>query len=141
MKNYSEDEIDDLIKRFEARSLPKVEWTHEAHLVVAIWYAQKNGMNQALDLVRDYITQHNQSVGTPNTDTEGYHESITKFWLIAADKFLQTGQSLSISQACNAFINSPQGKSNYPLNFYSEKRLFSVEARRFWIRPDIKEMK
>ncbi len=139
MKNYSDNEIVDLIERFESKSLPKTEWTHEAHLVVAIWYSKKYSMTKAMDLVRNFISQHNQSVGTPNSDTEGYHESITQFWLLTAERFSQNQQFDTTSAACNAFINSDEGNSNYPLNFYSEKKLFSVQARHHWIAPDKKE--
>ena len=88
MKTYTEAEINALIDRFEKQELPKVEWTHEAHLVMAIWYMTHYDAKEALDRCRVNITLHNESVGTPNTDDEGYHESITKFWLWVAGKFI-----------------------------------------------------
>lgn len=30
--------MEDFIKRFEARTLTKEEWTHESHLRMAYWY-------------------------------------------------------------------------------------------------------
>jgi hypothetical protein len=39
------------IQRFEKEELPKSEWTHEAHLAVAIWYVSKLGFEKALVLV------------------------------------------------------------------------------------------
>jgi len=140
MKNYTMAEIRHLIDRFENQKLPKVEWTHEAHLVVAIWYCSKNNTQDALKQVRSYITAHNCSVGTPNTDTEGYHETITKFWLHMAQLFIQTNPSDSIEESTNNFINSSVGKSDYPLDFYSKSLLFSVHARHHWIEPDIKRL-
>ena len=136
MHTYTQGEIESLIERFEARKLPKVEWTHEAHLVVAIWYCSKFRLDEALPLVRKNISNHNTSVGTPNTDNEGYHETITKFWLMAAMQFLKLQKTEPISELCNAFILSPYGKSSYPLEFYSAERLFSVEARHNWLEPD-----
>jgi hypothetical protein len=140
MKNYTAVEIESLIKRFEARTLPEVEWTHEAHLVVAIWYDRRHDFAIALPLVRDYISHHNESVGNQNTETEGYHESITKFWMVIASAFLKENEFNSDESACNAFINSDFGTSKFPLEFYSESRLFSVEARMNWVMPDLKEL-
>lgn len=140
MTTYSQREIESLIERFEAEKLPKAEWTHEAHLVVAIWYCSKFDFNEALPLVRENITKHNTSLGTPNTDYEGYHETITKFWLLIVNDFIRLQKSGTVSRLCNDFIQSPYGKSSYPLEFYSTERLFSVEARQHWLEPDLKEI-
>ena len=121
MKNYTPEEIRSLISRFEAHKLPKIEWTHEAHLVVAIWYCYHNAFDEALVKVRTLITLHNSSVGTPNTEDEGYHETITKFWLITANAFLTNKKDESPEKLCNDFINSSLSASTYPLTYYSEK--------------------
>jgi hypothetical protein len=132
-------EIDALITRFEQQLLPKVEWTHEAHLVVAIWYVYQHGFEEALPIVRRLIKAHNSSVGTPNTDQEGYHESITRFWLLVATRFIQEKQA-SVYAHCKAFLNASTSDSKYPLSFYSEGTLFSVMARREWVEPDLKHL-
>jgi len=140
MEHYTTTEIDALITRFEAQKLPRKEWTHGAHLVVAIWYNSHYETEQAINLVRTNITNHNASVGTPNTDTEGYHETITLFWMRVAKRFLQLHAFDSIAEACNALISSKWGTSNYPLEFYSTKALFSVHARHNWVDPDLKKL-
>lgn len=137
MKNYSKKEIESLITRFEAQKLPKVEWTHEAHLVVAIWYAKYYPFKEALDLVRGFITRHNTSVGTINNDHDGYHETITAYWLKIAYHFIEGKERWGIQELCNGFINSDQSNSKYLLNFYSEEVLFSVQARHEWVEPDL----
>ena len=88
MYSYADSEIRSLIDRFEKHQLPKVEWTHEAHLAMGIWYMRHYSAEEALNRARRNITLHNESVGTPNNDEEGYHESITKFWLWVAERFL-----------------------------------------------------
>ena len=37
----------------------------------------------------------------------------------------------------NELLLSPMGRRDWPLRYYSPPRLFSVEARRSFIRPDI----
>ncbi|WP_417600965.1 hypothetical protein [Owenweeksia hongkongensis] len=137
---YTHEEIESLIERFEALRLPKVEWTHEAHLVVATWYCSKFPFDEAVPLVRKHITRHNEAVCTPNSDTQGYYETITKFWLLVAKDFLASQSSKSVEKLCHAFITSDYGKSSYPLEYYSVERLFSVEARRNWVEPDLKRL-
>ena len=137
---YSGQVIKSLISRFEFQSLPKSEWTHEAHLVVAIWYCWHNNYDEALDKVRLLILKYNEAVGIPNTDTEGYHESLTRFWLMNAYQFLHEHSCESIASAVNDFILSPRGARSYPLNYYTRDLLFSVEARHNWVYPDLKSM-
>lgn len=137
MKNYSHTEIVHLIERFEKQCLPKVEWTHEAHLVVAVWYCDRLPLNEAMTVVREKITLHNESVGTPNSDTEGYHESITRFWLLVASELLRHHKSEDLATKCNRLIDSESGKSDYPLMYYSSGKLFSVKARKEWMNPDL----
>lgn len=136
--HYSEDQISSLILRFEAQRLPKIEWTHEAHLTVAIWYSLKHDFNSSLMLVRKLIVNHNQSVGTPNSNSEGYHETITKFWLLVARDFIKGKESMPVVQLCNRFIESGFAGSNFPLEYYSPGLLFSVEARLDWVKPDLR---
>lgn len=139
-KHYSTEEIESLIHRFERKELPKAEWTHEAHLVVAIWYNSKHDAYQAMDLVRERITNHNESVGTLNTESEGYHESITRFWMWNARTFLAQNDFTSTTEAVNAFIDSDRSLSQYPLTYYSTSILFSVKARMEWIAPDLRTL-
>ncbi|MFT6246161.1 MAG: hypothetical protein ACJA0U_002532 [Salibacteraceae bacterium] len=138
MKNYTEIEIESLMRRFETRKLLKEEWTHEAHLVVVIDYCSTYTLSEALGLSLENISKHNESTGGINTDTDGYHETITKFWLIIADKFLENNSFESSLEACNAFINSKFGGSKFPFTYYSENVLFSAQARHNWIEPDLK---
>jgi hypothetical protein len=140
MKNFGDADLHHLIERFESRALPKVEWTHEAHLAVAVWYCTHHTFEEAMPLVRQYIKAHNTAVGTPNTDTEGYHESITRFWLVVTKAFLQKQTYATISQACNALIEAPEGKSDYPLQFYRKDALFSTYARHNWVEPDLRNL-
>ncbi len=137
-EHYSTEDLHSLIKRFEAQQLPKAEWTHEAHLAVAIWYLSNYNFDEALKLMRTNITNHNASVGTPNTDDEGYHETITRFWLIVTEQFLLDKNKTDVTSNLNKFIASQQGLSSYPFVYYNSDTLFSVEARRQWVEPDLK---
>lgn len=141
MLPYTESEFNDLISRFNAGKLPKAEWTHEAHLAVAFCFCMKMDLDTALSRVRVNITNHNTAVGTPNTDTEGYHETITRFWMIQVKSYILRHPNVhSTAQLLSDFLQAGLGYSKRPLDYYSEKTLFSVEARRNWVEPDLLEM-
>ena len=36
-------ELEDLVRRFAERTLPKAEWTHAAHLAVGLWHVSRYG--------------------------------------------------------------------------------------------------
>ena len=46
------EEIARFVERFEACTLPKAEWTHQAHLLIALWYLSRRGPDEALTIVR-----------------------------------------------------------------------------------------
>ncbi len=132
---YREKDILRLIEKFENRSLPKDEWTHEAHLVVAIWYASQFDYQEAFQKVRQNIISFNEAVGTANTAIGGYHETLTRFWLSVAGKFINEQKDSSLEALANGFIQSKQSQKTYPLQFYTKENLFSILARAQWLSP------
>ncbi|HVH48870.1 MAG TPA: hypothetical protein VM760_03185, partial [Sphingomicrobium sp.] len=71
-----------------ARTLPREEWTHEAHLAATIYLLTRRP-DIALDTeLPGIIRRYNESVGGVNSDSEGYHETITRSFLHGARLFL-----------------------------------------------------
>ncbi len=70
---FSDDEIDRIVRRLLARSLPKAEWTHAAHFAVAIWLLRRRGLRAMVDMP-PLIRAYNERTGVPNTDTGGYQD-------------------------------------------------------------------
>ncbi len=139
---HSFDEIETFIVAFEACSLPKVYWTHQAHLIVALWYNLRHGADEALDIVRDGIKRYNEAVGTENTATSGYHETITVFYMWAVRKFIESaGSEASLPELANSLIGGKCAAKSFPFEYYSRDLLLSSEARAIWVKPDVKEMK
>lgn len=132
--------LEDFIHKFESVTLPKPEWTHEAHLIVAIWYAYHHDPETALNLVRSKIIRLNESHGVINDEHNGYHESITRFWMTFANVYISSLDKITPDTTCNLFLKSDYTGVDFPLEFYSRDSLFSVEARLNWISPDLKEI-
>jgi hypothetical protein len=132
----TDQEIESLIGRFEGCSLPKTEWTHDKHLVMALWYLRRNNRADATRLIREGILRYNEAHGNHS----GYHETITLAWVAVIARFL-SGQNPSrpISELATALLEEC-GDRNHLLRYYSKDRLFSVEARNGWVPPDIEEI-
>jgi hypothetical protein len=119
-----------------ARTLPRPDWTHEAHLAACLYLVRERAdivLNTELPTI---IRTYNESVGGVNDDTQGYHHTLTLFYLheVRAHHAETAGQPLV--EAVNALLTGPRGARSWPLNFYSSNRLFSVEARRCYLAPD-----
>jgi hypothetical protein len=120
------------------RTLPKAEWTHEAHLRAGLWHVHAHGAAAALPLLRQRISAYNDSVGTANTDTSGYHETITRFYVTVIDRFLATAERSRDLDGLARDLLAVYGDRKLPLHHYSEGRLFSPVARRSWVEPDLR---
>ena len=121
-----------------ACTLPREEWTHEAHLAATTYLLI---CHPEIELDRELpgiIWRYNESAGGVNSDTEGYHETITRVFLHGVRLFLsEADRSEPLHELVNELLLSPMGRRDWPLRFYSPSRLFSVEARRTFIEPDI----
>lgn len=128
-----------LVKAFEERALPKSEWTHAAHLIVGLYYCFNFPFGIAKNLMRDGIYWLNDAHGTPNTDSSGYHETLTIFWLRMVADFLENHQSEKSLAVLASILTASYNNSKLPLEFYSRELLFSVEARETCVEPDLKQ--
>jgi hypothetical protein len=134
----SRDEVAEFISLFEAGLLPRARWTHRGHLVAGFWYLSLHPFDEALGIVRARIRRHNEAVGTPNTDSNGYHETITRLYLLGICTHRAAHEELPFERSLAALFASPLADSSWPLTFFSRERLFSVEARRDWVEPDLR---
>lgn len=122
------------------RSLPKPEWTHAAHFAAAVWLLDNPDYEPFSDMP-DIIRHYNEATGVANTDTEGYHETITIVSLKAARWFLdKASETEPLFEIVNKLMASEFGKSNWLLTYWSKNRLFSPEARREWVEPDLAQI-
>jgi hypothetical protein len=121
-----------------ARSLTRPDWTHEAHLAACLYVIVERADVQPERDLPDVIRRFNESVGGVNSDTEGYHETITQVYIRAVRAFLaRTDAALPLAEKVNALLKAPEGRRDWPLHFYSRELLFSKEARLGWVEPDL----
>ena len=134
----SDAEIKGIGEGLLARTLPRADWTHEAHLAATTYLLTCRNDVDIDNELPDIIRRYNESVGGVNSDSEGYHETITRLFLRGARLFLAEAEiGEPLHALVNALLLSPMGRRDWPLRFYSAERLFSIEARRHFVGPDI----
>jgi hypothetical protein len=132
------EEIVSLVSQFETGVLPHAKWNHREHLTVAFWYLSRLDQAEATERIRSGILFLNACHGTPNTDTRGYHETMTRFWIGIVVKFLKEADAeWSELELANQLVEEYSGRSGLWREYYSFDLLKSVESRRRWIEPDV----
>lgn len=126
---------------FLSCTLPRAEWTHEAHLAATAYLLLRH---PEIDLDKELpglIRRFNESVGGTNSDTEGYHETITRVFLHGVQLFLSDAAiGEPLHELVNELLLSPMGRREWPLRFYTPGLLFSADARRHFVQPDIRAL-
>jgi hypothetical protein len=135
----SESEIERIGRGLLDRSLPKVEWTHAAHFAAAFWLVRRPDMNALRDMP-DLIRAYNEATGVTNTDSTGYHETITVASIRATRAWLADRAAIPLHAALNEMLASDYGRSGWLLTYWSRPLLFSVAARRTWVEPDLRPL-
>ncbi len=118
-------------------TLPRAQWTHEAHLAACLWLLTERDDLQAERDLPDIIRRYNVSAGGVNDDTQGYHETLTQLYIRGLRLFLAGCPETRLIERVNAALSGPIAARDWPLRFYSRELLFSVTARRAWVAPDL----
>ena len=119
------------------RTLPKTSWTHAAHFAATLWLLRSRPELELSRTMPGLIRAYNEATSTANTDSSGYHETITQASIRAAKAFLHGSPIEPLFMTCNSLMRSRLGEPGWLLEYWTKPLLFSVEARRAWIEPDV----
>jgi hypothetical protein len=133
----SDEEISVIANGLLDRTLPKTVWTHAAHFAATLWLLQCRPDLRLSQAMPGIIRAYNEATGGANTDSSGYHETITQASIRAARAFLNEAPRQPLFITCNALMHSRLGHPDWLLEYWTRSRLFSVEARRAWLEPDV----
>lgn len=121
-----------LCSEFRRHSLPRAEWTHRAHLVVCWVTLQTLDERSALRELRSAISSYNVATGTENSDSSGYHETLTRYYVAAVASLATDG--------LDAVLSADVCSRSAPARHWSRELLFSPQARLSWIEPDLQPL-
>jgi len=131
----SDAQIADVVHQFEAHTLPYANWTHRAHLAVAVLYSRSLSFDEALSRMRDNINSYNRVCGDPS----GYNETVTILFLRKIYSEIRAGnncQSLYEEVERLAKLCTVQWLYTY----YTRDTIWSESAKTSWIGPDVIEL-
>ena len=133
--------IESLATRVLNGTLPKSEWTHAAHFALALWLLRHMPELAEPDAMREIIIALNYAHGTPNTESEGYHHTITIASLRAARSMMvDAGADPEVTRVLARLLDSVFARPEWIFAYWSPDLLFSAAARREWIEPDIQPL-
>ncbi len=126
---------DDLWRAFHSRSLPAALWTHEAHLRIAWMHLRRHPLDDAHILMRVGIILLNASHGLIETPARGYHETITRGFLVIIEGLVRG----DAAQDSRVFLERHAAAlaKDALLGHYSRPLLESPLARAVFVEPDL----
>lgn len=130
-----ETEIGELVRAFETCEINPAEFKHYQHLAVALWYLKHLPYEEASEKMRGGIKRLAETYGK-----NGYHETITVFWLQMVRRFLAGAPSRATVVELANRVASEYGKKNVIADYYSEETIASVKAKNEWVEPDLKAL-
>ena len=118
----------------ESCEFPVAEFDHRAHIRLAYVYLAGNSADESVHLVRDALTALLRHAGVD--PAQKYHETLTEAWVLAVNHFMQNTDD---SQSADDFIekNTVMLDSKIMMTHYSAEILFSEEARKAFVEPDL----
>ena len=132
----TESEIEAVVRGFESCSTGKSEFTHLRHLAVTVWYLRGSSLEQATEKMRASLFRFIDHYGIEGK----YHETLTVFWMRVVQKRLdELDPALSLLETTNAVVEA-FGNARLVFEYYSEELLWSTEARRTSVQPDLKPL-
>jgi hypothetical protein len=136
----SEEALDQFLEAFFHHTLPRAEWTHAAHVTLAASQLYEADVTAVLPRVRCGIRSYNEAIGIKNTDTSGYHETLTVFWLkVVAQKLSQLQASSRLDAVRGAVAAYGEERALHKL-YYSVDIVSETTARHQWVGPDLRQL-
>lgn len=120
------------------RTLPKPAWTHEAHLGATLYLLAARPEFDLDVALPGIIRSYNEAVGVQNTDTGGYHETLTRFYLRLLRRVLADAPAGEpVERTFARLLATPAADRAFPLRYFTKDHLFSPLARRAFVEPDL----
>jgi hypothetical protein len=131
----SVEELDAFVRAFEAGNLPKARWTHEGHLVAGAHYVYLFGEARAMGHMRERVSAYNRAVGTANTATSGYHETLTRMWIGVLARLLRASHGTSRLAFVQLAVERFGPRRDLHTLLYDFDVVKDQRARAVWVEP------
>jgi hypothetical protein len=130
------EEIAELVRSFEGATVSRDDWKHREHLIVGLYYLTRHDLETATDRMRAGIRHLLvEGFGVDLTKEMPYHETITVFWMRTLASFNATSNGAPMTEKVGRL--SERFDKDFPFRYYTRELLFSDEARRRFVEPDL----
>ncbi len=118
---------------FESGTFPPSAWDHRAHVRLAYVFLTEHKDDVAFSMMQQALLGFLESNGF---DASKYHDTMTRAWILAVRHFMARTPS---SDSADSFIdqNPELLDSKIMMTHYSAEALFSEEARKQYVEPDL----
>lgn len=129
----SDNQVREVVEKFEWCKYAPEEFTHSHHLAVACWYSSSGLRSEALVHMRNSLLRF-----TSHHHKHAYHETITRFWLELASDFLgRIPSGMPLYERVNLVVKAFASKELI-FQYFSRGLVMSDTARHEWIEPDLR---
>lgn len=127
------------LQDFQTGVLPFEQWTHAAHIRMAYLVCQSSvNFEEALERIRQGI-QHFNGLHASKLKI-GFHESMTRLWATLVWNAVQTFSATHSDSSAFIEQNNHLMDSSLWKQYYSPTLMFSPEAKKDFIEPDLKSI-
>lgn len=132
-----DEDFADLAQQHDACTLSYVNWTHRAHIAVALYYLYLQ--NMSLDAVIEKLRRNIHAYNKAKGDGMGYNETITVVFMKKIHAELQSPRSLpSLVDELERLLDICT--IDWLYHYYSPHLIWSEKAKQGWVEPDIKAL-
>ncbi|HEX8068383.1 MAG TPA: hypothetical protein VF546_00425 [Pyrinomonadaceae bacterium] len=129
-------QLETIVRGFEACTIAPAEFSHRAHLAVALWYVAHLPDAEAAARMRAglhrFIAHHHAG--------DKYHETITLFWLKLVRHFLErAGAGQTLPAVANDLL-ARCGDAQLLYAHYSRALIQTPAAKSGWVEPDLRPL-
>lgn len=137
-----EREVEGVVRGFEDCQTRPEDFTHAAHLTVALWYLNSLGMREATTKMRENLLRF-----INHYKEQGYNETMTVFWLRVVRSFMEATRSAigagvggrSLAEMANE-LAANYNDSRLIYNYYSKELLATQAAKEDFVEPDLQPL-
>lgn len=133
----NESEVERVVLGFEDCTTRPSDFTHGAHLTVALWYLRRSGIREATAMMREGLLRF-----LNHYKEHGYNETITVFWLRVAQSFMEAapaGDGRSLTELANE-LTAACNDSRLIYDYYSKELLSTQAAKDTFVEPDLRPL-
>ena len=125
-------EVAELVAGFEQAAIPASDFTHRAHIAVALSYMDEMPADKALVRMRQNIRRFARHHGADQL----YHETLTVFWMRLL-RHLNSVYKVDLPLWQRINLITQRWGTRLPVEaHYSRELINSTAARESWIPPD-----